>query len=76
MNGRPKEAAMFIMKFLGESKPKAVENAIEYWRQNLKVQMDLQQFISMCRWKRNEINFIIIYKGPAPCNEYGERKNQ
>jgi hypothetical protein len=69
MNGRPKEAAMFIMKFLGESKPKAVENAIEYWRQNLKVQMDLQQFISMCRWKRNQTNYIIIYKGPAPCGQ-------
>jgi hypothetical protein len=76
MTGCPKEGAMFVMKFLAEDKPKTVEKAIEYWRNSLKEQMDLQRFISLCRWKKDRIKFIIIYRGPGPKNECCERPNK
>ena len=57
---------MIVKNFIGSDKQRAIRKALNYWYKNFVDNCTMVEFFSRCVWKKEGVNFIVIYRGPAP----------
>lgn len=57
---------MIVKQFVGSDLSKAKKKALSFWYEELSNIINLKDFAHMCRWKKCEENYVVIYRGPKP----------
>lgn len=53
------------MEFVALDKRKALRLALDYWYRNLSNDLKLAEFIKCCAWKKEGIEYIVVYNFQA-----------
>lgn len=52
-----------VKEFVALDKRKALRKALDYWYRNYAGKRSLAEFLSCCTWKRDGIEYVVIYYG-------------
>jgi hypothetical protein len=57
---------MIIKQFVGFDLNRATRKALDFWYKKLSRDINLMDFIHMCRWTKRAEIYVVIYRGPEP----------
>jgi hypothetical protein len=57
---------MILKQWVDSELRRAVRKALDFWYNKLSRDINLMDFIHMCRWRMRAENYVVIYRGPEP----------
>lgn len=57
---------MIKVEFVGLNKSRAIRKSLSFWYRKMFGFLTLEEFMKRCTWKKEDKDYVVIYRGPEP----------